>query len=212
MKKKILDALKAKFEGVSESILDRVATSLAKKVTSEDDVETIVGGVTFQQVLESYADSRSTEAANSAVANYEKKHNLKDGKPAEAGGPKPDPKKDDDDTPAWAKALIEQNDRLQKEVNAMKSGKVVESRRAQMDEVLKGLSASQKKAYARMNLESGTDEEFANVLEEIKGEVAAIQKETKTKGAAFGAPFNGESGPVKGEPSKEDVDAIVNSF
>ena len=61
MKGKILDALKAKFTGVSDTILDRVAEKLAKTVTTEEEVKTAVDGVTFQQVLESYGDSRATE-------------------------------------------------------------------------------------------------------------------------------------------------------
>jgi hypothetical protein len=35
MKNKILDALKAKFEGVSEAILGRIAEKLAKTVTMQ---------------------------------------------------------------------------------------------------------------------------------------------------------------------------------
>lgn len=80
MKKEILEALKAKFEGVSEAILNRIADKLAKTVTKQEDVATAVEGVTFQQVLESYGDSRATEAQQTAVTNYEKKHGLKDGK------------------------------------------------------------------------------------------------------------------------------------
>ena len=86
MKKIILEALKAKFTGVSNTILDRIAAKLAKTVTSEEQVASVVEAVTFQQALESYGDSRETEAQQTAVSNYEKKHGLKDGQKVEPEG------------------------------------------------------------------------------------------------------------------------------
>lgn len=80
MKKIILDALKAKYVGVSESILNRMAEKLVKTVTKEEDVAAAVEAVTFQQVIDSEADRRATEASQSAVANYEKRHSLKKGR------------------------------------------------------------------------------------------------------------------------------------
>ena len=61
MKKQILEALKAKFQGVSEAILNRIADKLAKTVTTAEQVATAVEGVTIQQVIESYGDSRATQ-------------------------------------------------------------------------------------------------------------------------------------------------------
>lgn len=78
--KEILGALKTKYVGARETILDRVARNLAKTVTKPEEVQTAVDGVTFQQVLDSYGDSRATDATKTAVANYEKKHGLRDGK------------------------------------------------------------------------------------------------------------------------------------
>ena len=70
MKGKILEALKAKFEGVDAKILGRIADKLAKTTTSEEDVATAVEGVSFSDVLNMYGDSRATEAANTAISNY----------------------------------------------------------------------------------------------------------------------------------------------
>lgn len=52
MRKAILDALKAKFQGVSESVLNRIADKLCKTVTTAEQVQTAVDGVTIQQVIE----------------------------------------------------------------------------------------------------------------------------------------------------------------
>lgn len=79
-KEQILEALKTKFQGVQASILDRVATKLAQTVTTEEQVKTAVEGVTIQQVIESYGDSRATQATSTAVHNYEAKYGLKDGR------------------------------------------------------------------------------------------------------------------------------------
>ena len=81
----ILAALQTKFPGVDAKILGRIAKKHAKTATgtTEADAKTIVDGITFQQVLESHADYRATEAQKTAIANYESKHNLRDGKPIE---------------------------------------------------------------------------------------------------------------------------------
>ena len=76
----ILNLLKNKYLGVNDTILSRVAKKLAETAKTEDEAKTEVEGVTFQKLLDSYGDSRATEATKTAVANYEKKHNLKDGK------------------------------------------------------------------------------------------------------------------------------------
>lgn len=86
MKKKLLDALKTKFSGVSEVILERIATKKAEGVTDESKITAIVDGISFQDVLTSYGDYRANEANVSSVRNYEEKHGLKDGKPVTAGG------------------------------------------------------------------------------------------------------------------------------
>lgn len=79
MLQEILNALKAKFEGVSDAVLNRIAAKLAKTVTTAEQVKSAVDGVTLQQVIDSYADNRATEATQTAIRNYEQKHGLKDG-------------------------------------------------------------------------------------------------------------------------------------
>ncbi len=83
MKKEILEALTTKFQGVSSSVLDRIATKLAKTITKTEDIATAVEGVTIQQIIDSYTDSRVTEASETArknaVNDYESKYGLKDG-------------------------------------------------------------------------------------------------------------------------------------
>lgn len=91
MKEKILAALKTKFAGVPEAILDRIASKLAKTATTEEQVNSLAEGMTLQNVFDSYGDSRATEASQTAVSNYEKKHGIKDGKPIAEPTPVPTP-------------------------------------------------------------------------------------------------------------------------
>lgn len=79
----ILAGLHQKFTGVDTAILTRIATKKAEGVTDESKVNSIVEGISFSDVLNSYGDFRAGDASKTAVTNYEKKHNLKDGKPVE---------------------------------------------------------------------------------------------------------------------------------
>lgn len=64
-------------------MLDRIANKLAKTITKTEDIATAVEGVTIQQIIDSYTDSRVTEASETArknaVNDYESKYGLKDG-------------------------------------------------------------------------------------------------------------------------------------
>ena len=112
MYKEILEALKTKFNGVNETILGRVAKKLAETATTAEEVTTAVEGVTFQQLLDSNGDARATDAVKTAILNYERKHNIKDGKPILKDEPEPqktepNPTDNGDQMPSWAKAILE---------------------------------------------------------------------------------------------------------
>lgn len=80
LKRFIFDSLKTKFEGISDKVLNRIAAKLAKTAKTEEEATTAVEELTLQQVIDSYSDSRVTEAQEKAIGSYEKKHGLKDGK------------------------------------------------------------------------------------------------------------------------------------
>lgn len=194
MRQQILDALKAKFTGVSEKILGRIADKLSKTATTQEQVQTAVDGVQFQQVLESYGDSRATEATQTAVANYEAKHGLKDGKLVKAvegdeGVTKPNGEGDGGEKiPAWAQELIESNKTLTEQVRTMQGEKLTANRREQLSKIISTLPPSIRKAYERTPVDTLTDEEFETLKGEITSEAAEIAKETASKGVVFGRP------------------------
>ena len=189
MKQQLLDALKTKFDGVSDNILSRIADNLAKTVTKAEDVQTAVDGVTFQRVLESYGDSRATEAQQTAVKNYETKHNLKDGKPVEKEEPKPKPQGGGDDVPEWAKAMQEQLKNLQTENAQLRAERTTETRQAQLSKLTEKLPEPIRKAYGRISVDNMTDEDFAALLNDVNGETEAISQTLNTPRGGSGRPF-----------------------
>ena len=126
----ILAGLQLKFTGVDTAILTRIAIKKAEGITDETKVNSIVEGISFSDVLNSYGDFRAGDASKTAVTNYEKKHNLKDGKPVENPNPKPDEKKDD--VPAWAQALIDSNKSLSDKLTQFETEKAQATRSQQI--------------------------------------------------------------------------------
>lgn len=210
MKKKALELLKAKFDGVSDAILTRIAAGLAAKHSDEAALETAVEAITFQNILESYGDSRANEAQQTAVTNYEKKYNLKDGKTVE-----PDPKlqvEPDEDVPAWAKALIESNTALKQELESMKGQTITKTRRKKISDITAKLPESMRKAYDRTPVDNITDDEFNTLVESIESEVGEIVETQRARGAVYGTP-RGNGGKDANDPveaTDEQVEAIVS--
>lgn len=127
----ILAGLQQKFSGVDTAILTRIATKKAEGVTDETKVNSIVEGISFSDVLNSYGDFRAGDASKTAVTNYEKKYNLKEGKPIETTtATKTEENKDD--VPEWAQALIDSNKSLLTEVSTLKQEKLQATRQEQI--------------------------------------------------------------------------------
>lgn len=220
MKQQILTELKAKFVGVSDAILDRVATKLAQTVTTAEQVQTAVDGVTFQQVLESYGDSRATQATQTAVHNYETKYGLKDGvkvTPPETQPPVVPPVTPPvtppaggaETVPAWAQALIDSNNSLKNELAQMKTARTTETRKQQISTLIEKLPENLRKAYSRTPVDGLTDEQFTALVGEITTEVGDIQSSIQQKGAVFGKPAAQNGGNQVAELTKEQLAAIT---
>ena len=218
MKQTIIDLLKTKFDGVDESILGRIAeTKAAKNIKTQEEADTFVEGVTLNQLLNSYADIRSTEAQRTAVANYERKHGIKDGKRVDEGDPKALDKStdNDDDMPAWAKRLFDENKALNEQVAAMTADKVFSTRKEKFDAVINRLPERDRRGYARTSYKELSEEEFDTLLTEVGGEVDAFLKETKTDGIAFGSPYQRMQGtrtPGTEKATKEEVEAVTKGW
>jgi len=196
MFEKILEGLKAKFTGVQDSTLRRIATKMAQTATTEEAATTAVEAATFQQVLESYADSRATEASASAVANYESKHGLKDGKITTAPAGDNDPAKKDE-KPAWA---IEQEKTiadLQGQLAAKNANEIAGARLAKVNAAI----AAAPPAYQNTVREAfkvanyPDDAAFDAHLQVITTDATSLATTVNQQGAAFGGPLKSNPAP-----------------
>lgn len=224
MRRELLEALKAKFSGVSEAILGRIADKLAKTVTTTEQVQAAVDAYTWQQLIEGYGDSRATEAQQTAVHTYEAKYGLKDGvkidggagannggSPAGEAGATEEKPTGVATVPAWAQALIDSNKALTERLNKMDGERTTATRKQQLSEVIGKLPANLQKGYSRTSVDKLSDEEFTTLMGEISAEVDAIVKDNQQKGAVFGRPsVQGGSGNQGGDLTKEQQDAIAH--
>lgn len=232
MKKKLISALATKFEGVDAKVFDRIADNILdrKTIESDDDVEAAVAEITIQDVLKSYGDARATESARTAKRNaikeYERRYKLKDGKRVaqkdDDDDPDPDPDDDSDDKDptgvlaAMKKmfgALEKKLDDANSEIAAMKLGKVTETRKAKVNELIKDLTEAERRPYSRILVDSMTDEEFNAYLEEVKADAQNIAEEKAANGASFLPPLGGKSGGGQPkEPSDAEVEEVLSKM
>ena len=218
MKQLILNALKTKFAGVSEQILDRVATKLVQTVTTAEQVQTAVDGVTFQQVLESYGDSRATQATQTAVHNYETKYGLKDGakvKPEQQTPPDtpPTPPTGGGTDNAVTKALaelLEQNKKLNERLDRMDADRTTATRKQQISTLIEKLPENLRKAYSRTPVDGMTDEQFQTLVGEITTEGGDITSSINQKGAIFGKPAAQNGGSTGTEQLTKEQEAAIS--
>lgn len=199
----ILAGLKTKFQGVEDATLQRIASKKAEGVTDESKVNSIVEGISFQDVLTSYGDYRADGAQKTAVSNYEKKHNIKDGKPIEE--PKPqDPPTDPKPTPqvapteqvpAWAQSLIDSNKTLSEKLAAMDAKTKADERNQQIAAVAKSFGIP----------------EYVYKGKQIADDVDLNQYFTDVKQEMQNGGFQFAKSPEEGNPEhKDDMDSLLD--
>lgn len=202
----ILAALQTKFPGVDAKILGRIAKKHAKTATgtTEADAKTIVDGITFQQVLDSHADYRATEAQKTAVANYENKHKLRDGKPVEqeqqgeqnqgAQTGQQGEQQPQEQIPGWAQQLIDDNKALRNELDGYRKERTTNTRLERFRKAIEPLpdkiKARYEKDFARLTFKD--DEDFDGFMAEIQPDITGIVEQVSRQGAKVGAPFGSQ--------------------
>ena len=168
----ILAGLKTKFQGVEDATLQRIASKKAEGVTDESKVNSIVEGISFQDVLTSYGDYRADGAQKTAVSNYEKKHNIKDGKPIEEPKPQdplptPTPQTTEQ-VPAWAQSLIDSNKTLSEKLAAMDAKTKADERNQQMADVAKSFGIPE---FAYKGKQIANDADLNQYFTDLKQEM-----------------------------------------
>lgn len=196
----ILAGLRTKFQGADDATLQRMASKKAEGVTDESKVNSIVEGISFQDVLTSYGDYRADGAQKTAVANYEKKHNIKDGKPIEE--PKPqDPQptptpQTTEQVPAWAQSLIDSNKTLSEKLAAMDAKTKADERNQQIAAVAKSFGIP----------------EYVYKGKQIADDVDLNQYFTDVKQEMQNGGFQFAKSPEEGNHEhKDDMDSLLDS-
>jgi len=191
MKEKLLALLKTKFAGVQDATLERIATKKAEGITEESQLTTVVDGISHNDIIQSETDYRvqqaSKTARDNAVKEYEKQHNLKDGKPIEEPEKKPVESTSTEQVPEWAKTIIKQNEELTKKVQGFENERATGSKReqaaAELAKSTKLPKKLQEKWIGRIDLTSETSiEDQVRALEDEWTDVhqGEINEEIKT--------------------------------
>lgn len=196
----ILAGLKTKFQGVEDATLQRIASKKAEGVTDESKVNSIVEGISFQDVLTSYGDYRADGAQKTAVSNYEKKHNIKDGKPIEEPKPQdpptdPKPNEPQDLAAQIAAALGTALKPLSDRLDAMDAKTKADERNQQIAAVAKSFGIP----------------EYVYKGKQIADDVDLNQYFTDVKQEMQNGGFQFAKSPEEGNPEhKDDMDSLLD--
>ena len=196
----ILAGLRTKFQGADDATLQRMASKKAEGVTDESKVNSIVEGISFQDVLTSYGDYRADGAQKTAVSNYEKKHNIKDGKPIEEPKPQdppidPKPNEPQDLAAQIAAALGTALKPLTDRMDAMDAKTKADIRNKQIDDVAKSFGIP----------------EFAYKGKQIADDADLNQYFTDLKQEMQNSGFQFAKSPEEGtHEHKDDMDSLLD--
>ncbi|MBS3993122.1 MAG: hypothetical protein KGZ87_05350 [Bacteroidetes bacterium] len=206
--------LKALFPkaNLSQKRLDAIADKLAKKPADDADdaaIDVVINDfndvISIEEIAKDDDRARTLEADNKAKTELLAKNV---GKKEDEEEEDPSKKKNDDDAPAWAKALLEKVDNLEK-------GKVTETKIQTAtklfgsSEILKGMKPElQEQWIKRVDTNSETPiEDQVKALETEYTEIRqSVADQTQYSG---GVPYRTKGGD---EPSAEDIKLIVDEL
>lgn len=199
MKEKLLALLVAKFKGVSEATLERIATKKAGSVTDETQLQSIADSIDLAQVVQSEVDSKITDANKKAVQNYETTHKLKDGKPISAEPPTPPtPPTPGTDEPGWFMAWKKQQEEI---TTALKTKLEGYEKKGTQDALLSKVKAKliEKKVPAKFFEKRGmvieSEDQIETLVTEIEGDYTAFKQDMVNQGVMIDVPASG-TGPA----------------
>lgn len=116
-----------------------------------------------------------------------------------------------DQTPDWAKALIDANKALSERLAKMEGERIVIGRKEKLGNIISKLPENLRKPYERTSVDGLTDEQFDALIGDVTTEVDGIAASLDQKGAVFGRPQNGT--PLSGkEATDKEVADIVGRY
>jgi len=204
MKEKIIARIKAKFPDVNLSAkrLDAIADKLSSKVTDENEIDQQLDAL--NEVIP-FSDLAKSDDKIRDLQSKLKDTTKKTETPADDQSSSTTKK--DDETPAWAKGLIESNQLLTQKLATMEREKLQQTmqQRVQAHEKLKGISPVFYKGRALPEKE----DELETFVDQIKADYDTFKQETNNETLLNGhtppAAGGGTGGQKKVSPEFEEA-------
>ncbi|WP_141672807.1 hypothetical protein [Flavobacterium crassostreae] len=205
--------LKALFPkaNLSQKRLDVYTAKLAPKPADDADEATIDAIINdYNDVIDFVAVAQEDDRTRTLEADKKKAEELA----AKKGGKKEEDEEEevkiDDDAPAWAKALLKSNEKLTSDLESIKSGNVLETKKQTASqlfgksEVLKGMKPELKDRWIN-RVDVNSDTPFEDQIKELESEYSELVQ-VNADSNVYGGPAG--FGLSKSEPTLEDIKAI----
>lgn len=227
-KERVLLLLKPKVKafGFNKKEIMSIAAKIADNLTSEEDaseedvnaeINTAIDAVLpYLQVSQSFAnrvieDNRKKNDDEEEIDDEEDDDTSSHNQPSSK---KKNQKQQKDETPAWAKAMLQTVEALNGEITSLKAEKVTTSRKSKLETLLKDTGAfgsSTLKNFNKMKFEN--EEEFEEFYNEVSDDLKSLNQERANAGLAnLGGSL--ASKKQEGEDDKplsdEEIDEMVD--
>ena len=203
MFEKILQKLKTQ-RGATSMVSDRSLEDLARSLETVITTDDLLNKADFTTAIKSLEGNINHQIAERVKAVEELKKKADDDaskKKAdeEAKKQKKVEGKVDDEPPAWAQQLLENNKKLSDEILAIKNGKVTESRVETLKKTLEGMPDYYTKpilaGFSRLSFTDDT--QFTDYVKEVQTNSVAFVQTAKENGLNIAAPAKDVQKPVE---------------
>lgn len=218
MKQKIKEALRQEYKSrleLDDDRLDGVAAFASTFVTDESKIEEFVKNEATLAMLKSYQSVLDKDRAKRNKPEPTPKHSDNGNNPPE---PNPEPKPQDNDVPAWAQALIEQNKTLAEKLTAFETAQSQRSAVAALDELkatwdyAKGYPDESEYAYnMAMGIYNGIGKTWTAEQLTAKYKETFNERVSK-KGVDTTKPFQSDGGAGEGEADFSSFDRAAKEL
>jgi len=214
---KIKARLKALYPkaNLSTKRLDAYAAKLAPKPADDADdtaIDAIIND--YNEVIDFEAVAKEDDRVRTLDAKAKADAEKGKGK----GGNEEDEDEEvkvDEDAPSWAKALLKQNEKLSSEIETLKTGKVIESKRATASElfgkseVLKNIPETIRKNWEN-RIDVNSDTPFEEQIQALETEYSELTQ-TNANNNQY-APGAGGGGPAEIKADQSVVDKMTSDI
>lgn len=214
--KRIKERLRALYPKVNLSTkrLDAIAARLAQKPADDAEETAIDQVINDANDFMPFADiAKEDDRVRTLEANQRSQEPTPPQDPPAPQDPPQDPPTDEK-MPSWAKAMYDTNKKLLQEVESLKTGKIIETKKATAkklfdeNETLKGLKETVKEKWLnRIDVNSETPIE--DQITDLEKEYAELVQVNANSQQVAGAPPNGAVG---GKPTDAELKSVADGL